>query len=57
MDVNDRAQILEKIHRMRLRVAERKGLDEPGKSIQQIKSLTDSNDRDKIMEQYFAAKR
>ena len=57
MDVNDRAQILEKIHRMRLRVAERKGLDEPGKSIQQIKSSTNSNDKDKIMEQYFAAKR
>lgn len=54
MDVVDRAQILDKIHKMRMRVADKRGPDEPTKP--HLPKMT-GNDKDKLMAQYFAAKR
>ena len=54
MDVMDREQILDKIHRMRLKVAERMGVEEPSKPY--LPKMTGS-EKDKIMAQYYAAKK
>ena len=54
MDVVDRAQILDKIHKMRMRVADKRGPEEPTKP--HLPKMT-GNDKDKLMAQYFAAKR
>ena len=54
MNVVDRAQILEKIHKMRMKVAEKRGPEEPSKP--HLPQMT-GNEKDKIMAQYFAAKR
>ena len=51
MDVVDRAQILDKIHKMRMRVEDKK-TSEPGKI-----NGGGQQDKDKIMEQYYAMKR
>ena len=56
MDVQEKAQILDKIHKMRMRVAERQILDEPGKAHSMLQQQH-GNDKDKIMEQYYAVKR
>ena len=58
MDVVDRAQILDKIHKMRMNVADRNShhAAEPVKPFN--KNTTSGNvEKDKIMEQYYAVKR
>ena len=46
MDVVDRAQILDKIHKMRMRVADKRGPEEPTKP--HLPKMT-GNDKDKLM--------
>ena len=46
MEVADRAQILDKIHKMRMRVVEKRGLEEPSKPYLPQMSL---NEKDKII--------
>ena len=54
MNVADKSQILEKIHNMRMRVIDKRGTQEPSKP--HLPSMS-GNEKDKIMAQYYSAKR
>ena len=55
LGLNDRAQILDKLHKIRMKEAIKYGGEDPSKP--HIVTQLPSNDKDKIMEQYYAAKR
>ena len=54
LDIQDRAQILDKLHKMRIKAADKWGNTETVKP--HVASVV-ANDKDKIVEQYYAAKR
>jgi len=51
MGLNDRSQILDKLHKIRMKEANKYGAEDPSKP----QLLT--NDKDRIREQYYLAKR
>ena len=54
LDMTDRAQILEKLHKMRIKASEKWG---NGETVKPTTSHPVGSDKDKIVEQYYAAKR